>query len=177
MNNNLSKPTIILHWLVGLSFLGALCVGSLLDFFPKGPDKMLLLGLHKSFGTMILLMAMLRLIWRLKEGSISSLYTVSKVQAMGVKFIQYFLLLVTITMPISGIVMSIGGGYGLAVFGLELVAAGDKIEWLGSFGHDVHTMSVNFIIVALVLHIAGALKHQYIDKDGTLSRMLGNRHR
>lgn len=176
MNNNLSKPTILLHWLVGLSFLGALGVGSLLDLLPKGPDKMLLLGLHKSFGTMILLMAMLRLIWRLKEGHISSLYTVNKFQAMAVKFIQYFLLLVTITMPISGIVMSIAGGHGLAFFGLELVASGDKIEWLASFAHDVHTISVNFIIIALVLHIAGALKHHYIDKDGTLSRMLGNRH-
>ncbi|MEH6452976.1 MAG: cytochrome b/b6 domain-containing protein [Psychromonas sp.] len=47
------------------------------------------------------------------------------------------------------------------------------MEWLSSAGHFIHVQAVNIIIVALALHIIGALKHHLIDKDSTLTRMLG----
>ncbi len=76
-------------------------------------------------------------------------------------------------MPISGAVMSVAGGRALELFGIELIAAGEKTEWLQSAASFVHVNAVNLIIMVFALHVLGALKHQLVDKDGTLSRMLG----
>ncbi len=69
--------------------------------------------------------------------------------------------------------MSIGSGRGIDIFGWQLIAAGEETLWLKELGSTVHHFAVEIIIVAFVLHVAGALKHQFIDKDSTISRMLG----
>lgn len=76
-------------------------------------------------------------------------------------------------MPISGMMKSIVSGRAIDLFGLELISAGEKVEWLSSIGGNVHTISANVLIAVLVLHIGGAREHQFVDKDGTMSRMLG----
>lgn len=176
MDNNLSKPTILLHWLTGLTFILVLCLGLYMAELPKGPDKWEIMAVHKSLGAILFVIAIARLAWRFKEGSITSLAQVSRIQSIAATAVHHLLLLATISMPLSGILMSIGGGRGIDVFGLSVIAAGEKIAWLGSIGHNVHVYSVNVLIVLLLLHIAGAVKHQVMDKDGTISRMLGNRH-
>ncbi|WP_026339202.1 cytochrome b [Psychromonas ossibalaenae] len=170
MNNNLSKPTILFHWLTGGAFIFVFCLGLYRDMLP---ESMNIMNNHKSLGVIVFVIAVLRLLWRFKEGAITSITKLSKVQSVAAKVVHYLLLLATIVMPLSGILMSIGGGRAISVFGLELIASGEKIEWLGSIAHSSHIASVDFIIVILFLHVAGALKHQLIDKDGTLSRMLG----
>jgi len=79
--------------------------------------------------------------------------------------------------------MTIAGGRGLEVFGLEVIGANidpanpDKtlplLAPLAGVAHQMHGVVSNLVIVALVLHIIGALKHHVIDKDNTLKRMLG----
>lgn len=177
MKNSLSKPTILFHWITGLAFLGTLALGLYLEDLPKGAEKMEIMGLHKSIGVIVFFIAVLRLMWRYKEGMINSVANLSKFQSIAARLTHYLLLVATILMPLSGILMSIGGGRAINIFSLELIAAGDKIEWLGSISNTIHTGSVNIVIIALLLHFLGALKHQFIDKDGTLSRMLGNFHK
>jgi cytochrome b561 len=85
-------------------------------------------------------------------------------------------------MPISGFIMSGAGGYGVSVFGLEIIAAQFDLitkeaiphnAQLAGFMHETHEIAGWTIIVAISLHIAGAIKHHFIDKDNTLRRMLG----
>lgn len=177
MKNNLSKPTILFHWLTGLSFLAVLGLGLYMENLPKGPDKWEIMALHKSIGAIVFLVAIVRLAWRFKEGSITSIATLTRAQSILASAIHHLLLLATIAMPLSGLLMSIGGGRGIEIFGVSIIAAGEKIEWLSASMHTVHVNAVNFIILALIFHIAGAVKHQFIDKDGTISRMLGNFHK
>ncbi|MEZ9938380.1 cytochrome b, partial [Vibrio breoganii] len=73
------------------------------------------------------------------------------------------------------ITMSAAGGRAVDVFGWVIINEGEKIEWLQQVGSTIHHSAVNIIVAVLVLHIAGALKHQFIDKDGTISRMLGKK--
>lgn len=177
MNNSLSKPTILFHWLTGLTFIAVLAIGLYMSDLPNGTDKWEIMARHKSIGTILFVIAIIRLVYRFKEGSIKSISESSRIQSILASVIHHLLLLATILMPVSGLSMSIGGGRGVDVFGISIVAAGEKVEWLSSMGHIIHVNAVNVIIVALFLHIAGALKHQVIDKDGTLSRMLGNFHK
>ncbi|RTZ16144.1 cytochrome b [Vibrio aquaticus] len=173
MSKSLSKQTILLHWLTGLTFIAVFALGYYLEGLPRSPEKGELLGIHKSLGIIVLTFAVARLAWRLFEGQLSSVAKLTKTQELGAKAIHLFLLVTTLAMPISGIAMSYGGGRAIEVFGIELLTAGEKIEWLANAGGAVHGLSVNLIIVALLLHVGAALKHQLIDKDGTLSRMFG----
>jgi cytochrome b561 len=175
MSQSLSKPTIALHWLTGLLFIGVLGLGLYVEDLARSPEKFELLATHKSLGIIVFAIAVVRLLWRFKEGPISSIGVMPKWQAITAKGIHYLLLIATLSMPLSGIIMTIGGGRALEFFGIQLLAAGEKIEWMSGLGHFVHVQSVNLIILALLLHVAGALKHQFIDKDGTLSRMLGRK--
>lgn len=173
MSKSLSKKTVVFHWLTGILFLVVFVIGLQFEGMPRGPEKGELMGLHKSLGLIVLVVALSRLVWRFKEGAIESVAVLTRAQEIAAKSVHHFLLLVTLAMPISGAVMSVAGGRALDVFGFELIAAGEKTEWLQSTASFVHVNSVNLIIVALALHVLGALKHQFVDKDGTLSRMLG----
>jgi cytochrome b561 len=169
----LSKPTILFHWLTAILFIGTLVVGKIVENMPRGAEKFELLANHKSFGVIVLVIALARIAWRFKEGALPPLSQAPRWQDIAAKSTHHLLLLATLAMPISGIMMSSGGGRALEVFGFELIAAGDKIEWLQSVGSTVHHSAVNVIILLLLVHLAGAIKHQFIDKDGTISRMLG----
>ena len=169
----LSKPTIVFHWLAGLFFLTVLGLGLYMGELPKGPAKFEIMDWHKSLGFAFLFIALARVVWRLYEGHLPSLSESHTWQDTLAKGIHVMLLLATVMMPVSGMMMSIGGGHGLDFFGAILVEGGEKIDWLGGLGHEVHEIGANLVILALLLHIAGALKHQFKDKDGLLSRMLG----
>ncbi|MEZ8825087.1 cytochrome b [Vibrio sp. 10N.261.55.A7] len=169
----LSIPTIFLHWLTGLSFIGVLVVGLIMTEMERGPDKFELMGYHKSIGVLILVVAIIRIAWRLKEGTLSSLGTSPAWQEKIAHAVHGLLLLATLAMPISGAVMTAAGGRAVDVFGMVIISEGEKVEWLQEIGGFIHHSAVNIIIAVLVLHVLGAIKHQVIDKDGTISRMLG----
>ena len=99
------------------------------------------------------------------------------------RFIQWVLVISTVLLPISGMLMSGLGGYGLHIFGVELLASNPSPENpyemiplngpVAGFAHEAHSLLGKIIFVAIVVHLLGALKHHFIDKDSTLRRMLG----
>ncbi len=169
----LTRRAILLHWVTGLLFIGTFIAGYIVAGMERSPEKFELLGYHKSFGVIILIVALVRLFWRVKEGSLPTIGEPPAWQEKIAHVVHGILLLATIAMPISGVAMSVGGGHGIAVFGFELIAKGDKIETLQQIGSTIHHSAVNIIIAVFALHVLGAIKHQVIDKDGTISRMLG----
>ncbi|OEF25487.1 cytochrome b [Vibrio rumoiensis] len=172
-NNKLSSPTIWFHWLTGLAFLTVLGIGLSFDYIPKGPSKGELMGIHKSLGVIVFVIATLRIIWRFKEGPITSLSAQQTWQDKAAKGIHHLLLLSTVLMPISGIVMTIAGGRNLSVFGAEVISAGEKIPALASAFNTIHHYAAFTVLVIVLIHIAASIKHHVIDKDRVLSRMLG----
>ncbi len=177
MNKSSEKlpfPTISLHWIIAIAFIAMLAFGMYVEDLPRSPEKGELIGLHKSIGVIILLLALVRIGWRAMSKYPAPLSEVPKWQDIIAKLTLLVLILGTVMLPVSGIVMSIGGGHGLAVFGLELIAgSGEKMETLSKIGHIMHGLGGKLMIVFIVLHILGAIKHEHIQKDGTLSRMLG----
>ena len=79
--------------------------------------------------------------------------------------------------------MSVMGGHGLQLFGLELIAnnpdlanPGKNLPLDGDMARNarqVHGLLLWVMLTAIVLHVAGALKHHLVDKDGTLKRIMG----
>lgn len=138
-----------------------------------------LYGLHKSFGTILFLLAAARVIWRIREGWPRTIGNPSRIQHIAAKSIHWILIISTILYPASGLMMSIGSGRGLSVFGLEIIAAtmdaaGEPIpmnELIGELGYNIHGLIKYFVIGAIVVHVIGALKHHFLDKDQTVKRM------
>ncbi|NLS13436.1 cytochrome b [Vibrio sp. SM6] len=172
-DHKLTKTTVVFHWITGLSFIGVFAAGLILDSMERSPLKGQIMDYHKSIGAIILLIASARILWRIKEGALPEIINLPRWQTIIAKSVHGLLMLATLAMPLSGIAMSIGGGRGLDVFGWQLVAEGMKTPWLSAVAGDIHRASVDIIIVVLALHVLGALKHQLLDKDGTISRMLG----
>lgn len=178
MNNTqttLSGTTKLLHIIIALGMITLLTVGIIMSEF----ELFFLYDIHKSFGAIIFVLALIRVLWRIKKGWPSATGVASKIQQAIAKVIHWTLIISTVLYPLSGLMMSIGGGHGLAIFGLEIVAetadaAGDAIPvnaFIGGLGHDIHGLIVYIVIAAIVLHVIGALKHHLIDKDATITRM------
>ena len=171
-----SKITIILHWIVGLSIIGLLISGTIMHEF----DIWALYPIHKSIGMIVFVVAILRIFWRIKNGWPTPVGKHPRLEKLAAKIVHWVLIIGTVALPISGMMMSGAGGHGLAIFGLEIMAPnyvdGKAVahnKTIASIGHTLHEVGAKLIIIGLVLHVVGALKHHFKDKDGTLRRMLG----
>ncbi len=172
--NKLSATTIGLHWLLAVAMIAMLAFGLVLEDMPRGEAKTALMWWHKGLGVAILAFAAWRLGWRMVNGlpSLPGRRTAGWQESVGLA-VHWFLLLGTLVMPISGIVLSLAGGKPVDVLGLFTVAAWPKNETLHEVGEAIHGLGGKLLILAIVLHVAGALKHHLVDRDGTLRRMLG----
>ena len=176
--DHLSVTTRTLHWIVALSMIGLLSLG----VYMVETDTKSLYSWHKSFGVLIIIFVVLRIIWRIKNGWPTAAGRYSQVEHFLAKLVHWTLILGTLVMPMSGALMSSFGGHGVKVFGLEIVAknidvATSKViahsESLAGLFHSIHHWAGYIIIIALLLHIVGAFKHHIVDKDTTLNRMIG----
>lgn len=175
----LSPVTIALHWFVGLSFILVLAVG----FFMANTGTYSLYPLHKSFGALLFFFIVLRVVWRVMNGWPVALKDDNKLELLIAKVVHWALIIGTLIMPISGMLMSGAGGRGVFIFGLELFAAnpdpanpGKVIALngeLAGLASDIHTLAGWVIAIAILAHIAGAIKHHHVYKNDTLLRMKG----
>ena len=172
---SLSATTKSLHLIIALGMITLIGVGIYMEEF----EVYALYDLHKSFGALILLFALPRVLWRIKKGWPTPVGEAAKFQLLIAKAIHWILIISTLLYPISGLMMSIGGGHGFSFFGIEIVAeivnaAGDVVpvnEAAGNLGHSIHGLITYLVIGAIALHVVGAFKHHIIDKDETLKRM------
>ena len=175
VQHQLSTTTKLLHGIIGFSIICLLIVG----IYMSENEVFALYPIHKAFGAIIFVLALIRVVWRIKKGWPSVIGDASLWQQRIARLVHWLLISLTVLYPLSGLMMSIAGGHGLSIFGLEIVAAtydasGDAIpknKALAGIGHEFHENMVIILISAIVLHVVGALKHHVIDKDNTLKRM------
>ncbi|MBO1923078.1 cytochrome b [Thiomicrorhabdus sp. 6S3-12] len=177
----LSRQTLFLHWLVAFGMIAMLASGIYMD----EAEVFALYPWHKSFGVLLLAFILWRIYWRVKNGWLEPVREYKPLEITLSKVVHWVLIIGTVLMPISGMMMSGLGGHGIPFFGLELMARNPDPQnpqeviavnaTLAGLGKTLHGLGGNLIILAVVLHIAGALKHHFIDKDVTLKRMTGQR--
>ncbi|SMN12600.1 Cytochrome B561 [Bathymodiolus heckerae thiotrophic gill symbiont] len=177
----LSPITTTLHWLIAIVLISLIAVG----IYMEENEVFFLYPIHKSIGMLLFSVILIRVVWRIKSGWPEPVSQYKKIEQIGARTIHWVLIIGTVMMPISGMLMSGAGGYGLSIFGLELLASNpDELnpgkviplsKSLAGLGHTLHELGGNIMIFAITLHIIGAFKHHFIDKDSTLRRMLGRR--
>ncbi len=176
ITDRLSSLTIALHWLIALAVIGMLAFGLYLEDQPRGLDYERLVGWHGAIGVVVLVAGALRLSWRLTEGMPAPLGEPLSWQTLLAKAVHWFLIAAIILMPVTGLMMSLGHGRMINVFGLFVIGPFTPDHDLADLGSSLHGKLAKLVIAALFLHAGAALKHHFWDRDGTLKRMLGRAH-
>ncbi len=177
--NRLSPITIALHWLVALSIMGLLCLGLYMTEF----EQWGLYHIHKSLGILLAFVVLIRVLWRIKSGWLVPAQKYSKWEVSLAKSIHWGLIVSTVLMPVSGMLYSGASGHGFGVFGFEILHSNHSpdnpslviplSEFWSDVGQRVHGLNGYVLVAAIFIHAAGAIKHHFIDRDSTLSRMFG----
>lgn len=165
--------TKTLHWLIALLVIGMLIFGFILDGMPKGSMKDTLIGLHKSVGMTVLLLMVIRLSWRFINPQPVLPITIPRWEQRAARGLHFLLYIVLFAMPVSGWVMSSLGGHPVMfwnIFNAALPVVPNK-TWAHNF-FTLHAVIAWIIIGFLILHIAAAFKHHFIEKNNVLRRML-----
>lgn len=160
------------HWSMGFIILGLLLLGYFLDELSYSANQFTLIKLHKSFGLLILWLVALRIIWHRLSKKPNSLPNHAKWERILSKITHVFLYLALIGMPLSGWVMSMSGGYPVAFFGIDIPSFIDKNAAINSISWGIHENLALALIIGVFLHVSGAIKHHFIDKDSTFKRMI-----
>jgi cytochrome b561 len=165
--------TKLLHWGFFVLFIAQYFLVYRREYFTENsPESMQYILLHKSFGVIILGMAVFFILWRKLGSRPSWPNTMTHWQKWLAKIVHLSLYFVLLAMPISGILMSQYYGYPVAVFGHDIPNLVSENKELSSFFHEMHEV-LSFAIMGIVgLHIVGALVHHFYYRDRTLKNML-----
>lgn len=167
---------IAFHWLLALLLIAAFAMGTYMVDLPGiTPAKLRLFNWHKWLGVGVLLLATLRLLWRLSHRPPPA-PAMPAWQRRAAALTHWALYLLMLAIPLSGYVYSLASGFPVVWFGLvPLPVLIEPDPGLRTLLKSVHYW-LNMTLLALVtLHIVAVFKHQFVDRDGLLRRMLPRR--
>jgi cytochrome b561 len=162
-----------LHWLIVLLLIAQFTFAWTMPHIGRNTPVATLISLHFTFGIIILAVAIVRLLWRLTHGEPESQDGLPPWQVISARVVHWLLYLLLFAIPILGWLNASYRGMLIVMFGLELpslVATGAPgWGWTG----NLHRLLANYAMLALVgLHVAAALYHYAVRRDGVLQRML-----
>ena len=168
-----TRSAIALHWAIALLIFCAFPLGIYMADLPFSPGRLKLYSYHKWIGVTVFLLAIARLLWRLKHPApppVAGLPAWQRVASIATHHLLYVLIL---AVPISGWLMSSAKGFQTVYLGIiPLPDLLTKDKEIGDMLATVHQI-LNFTLAALVItHVAAALKHYVVDRDEVLGRMI-----
>ena len=192
-NNQYTKTAIFLHWFIGLAIFAMFALGWYMAELPKDAPKALsfdlfdlglfnwqmaeevsprtfYFNLHKSIGVTIFALIIIRILWRITHrppALLASYKAWERKLATGTHHLLYLLM---VALPLSGLIMAVSSKYGVKWFGIDFIGGLDNTPLREAF-KEVHEIVGVVILLVLILHILGALKHKFVDKDTTMDRM------
>lgn len=162
-----------LHWLMAVMLLGLFGLGLYMADLPLSPEKLQLYSWHKWAGVTFFLLVWLRLLWRVSHRPPPFPVQMRAGQQRAAHLGHLALYVFMLAIPLSGWLMSSAKGFQTVWFGVvPLPDLIDKNRELGEILVLVHKGFGIALMILVIGHIAMALKHQFKDRDGTLSRML-----
>ncbi len=164
---------ILLHWLVAALIIAAFILGVIMVDIPGiTPTKLKYFSWHKWLGVTVLALVALRLLWRLWRGAPPAVdMPVWQRRASAVSHALLYVLMFAV--PLSGYFYSLAAGVPVVYLGLlplpEPIGADPALKPVLK---QLHLALVYTMLAFVILHVLAVLKHQLIDRDGLLRRML-----
>ena len=166
-----SAIAMLLHWVLALAIVGSFGMGLYMADLPFSPQRLKLYNWHKWAGVTILTLSAVRLLWRLTHRPPADL-PMPAWQRLAAHGTHYGLYVLFFAVPLVGWAYSSAAGFPIVWFGVlplpDFVPA-DKA--LAEAIKPWHAYLAYAMALLVLMHVAAALKHHFIDRDGLLSRM------
>ncbi len=180
-----TRTAMLLHWLIAVLIVGNLLLvwAINLNWFAE-PRVRPMIDLHKSIGITVLGLALLRVLWRLSHRPPSLPRSYPRLERVGAHAAHLLLYALILALPISGWIhdsaFKLAAQHPLRLFGLvpwpriAPIMALDPAtrERVHALWFQIHASLAYVLYALLALHILGALKHQFIDREPELGRIL-----
>lgn len=170
------------HWLTALGILAMIPLGIMASDAPFDTAEALarkarLFSIHKTLGVFLFFLAMARILWALSQPKPAPLHPERRLETLLAEVVHWLLYGALVVVPLSGWVHH-AATTGFAPiwwpFGQSLPFV-PKDQALADLAAGLHIVFERVLVLSLLLHIAGALKHAIWDRDATLRRMLPGR--
>ena len=165
------------HWVIVAILAVQFSIAWTMPDIHRGTRPEGLVGLHLSFGFAILVIAVARLLWKIRHPVSLVIDGTPRWQYLIARATHGLLYLVLLILPVLGWANASARGWTPSIFGLfplpQILPTGSP---LGRLLGGVHTVTAYVLLALIGLHVAATLYHQFLLRDGTLSRMMpGNR--
>jgi cytochrome b561 len=174
MQQRYTTPAIALHWLIAVLIIGTFTLGLVMTDIPGlSPTKLKYFSWHKWAGVTVLLLATVRLLWRLFNRAPGYPSDMPAWQRQAAHALHGLLYVLIFAVPLSGYFFTLAAGVPVVYFGLfQLPVVIQPDPELKIVLKAVHYW-LNMLMAGLVgLHVAAALKHLLVDRDRIMQRML-----
>ena len=161
----------LLHWVMAVCILAMLFigVGMVSTIMPKYLN---LVSIHKPLGIAILVLALVRLAVRLRYGAPSLPADLPEPMKLAAELSHYALYLLMIGMPLIGWAMMSAAAYPVVLFGgVDLPPILPQSDRLHSLLWDAHFYLAFAFFALILLHVAAALFHALVRRDGVFEAM------
>ena len=167
--------TRLLHWLIAVLLVAVFALGLWLADLGLFDSRQAGVGLwHKSLGALVGVLMLLRLLWRWRQPALPAIG--SRLEQRLARLVQGGLYVLVVLAACSGYLLATGSGRALEWFGVLHVPS---LFSLGSGMLDqvkqVHEAAAWLLVALTVLHVLAVCKHQLLDGDPVLRRMLGKK--
>ncbi|WP_186247715.1 cytochrome b [Burkholderia gladioli] len=169
-----TRTAIALHWLIALLIICGFSLGWVMTDIPGfTPTKLKYFSWHKWIGVTVFALAVIRVLWRATHAAPPLPAGTSRFAKCAAHAVHGLLYLLMLAIPITGYLYSSASNIPVVYLGLiPLPRLIDPDPVLKETLKTLHIF-LNYTLLALVaLHVLAALKHQVVDRDGVLGRML-----
>ena len=171
LSEKYGPAAMTLHWIVALLLSAALVLAWVLPR-KTAPGYEGLLDLHKAVGMLVLVLVVPRLLWRLGN-PVAPAASLTTLEARLSSITHWTLYAIMLLIPLTGYLYASGLGQHLDFFGLFNLTSPLPTDRAISGPMEVLHKTGQYAIYAVVgLHVAAALYHHFVKRDGVLQRML-----
>lgn len=176
--NRYGTVTKVFHWLTAILIIAIIPLGLAANSAPfetseELSNKAWLFSLHKTMGVTVFFVALLRIVWALRQTKPGPLHPDRKAETFLAETVHWLLYGSLVLAPLSGwIHHAATAGFAPIWWPLgQNLPLVPKDEGIAETFAGFHWIWTKVMAVSILLHIAGALKHLVVDKDATLARM------
>jgi cytochrome b561 len=165
------------HWVIAALILAQFVVGSVAEEMKLTPAKLDLFVWHKSIGVTVLVLALLRLAWRLGNPPPVMPAGTPDWERRLAAIAHWALYALIFAVPLSGWWVSDASRVPFkAFFFLPMPDFIETDRVLQETAAEVHEVLTMTLLIVVIVHIAAALRHHFLLHDDVLRRMLTGRH-
>jgi cytochrome b561 len=162
------------HWGLGLAIVGMIGFGWWMNHFPARPDRFFYRSIHADIGYLVLLLTVLRLVWRGLNPTPALPQDTSRWQRIAARASHGALYAVTILVALLGWAHSgtrepnYSDFFGL--FRVPQITSPDKAA--AAAYEDRHIFFAYVLLALIAIHLAGAAWHHFVRRDRVAARMV-----